>query len=48
MSHMRQCGEDMLRMFVTGGPPVLGGGGMPISSAPSRASPPLLRTTGAG
>src|SRR6478672_3666999 len=29
LSHMRQCGEDILRMFVTGGPPVRGGGGMP-------------------
>src|ERR1700741_4722645 len=29
LSHMRQCGEDVLRMLVTGGPPVLGGGGMP-------------------
>ena len=26
---MRQCGDDVLRMFVTGGPPVRGGGGMP-------------------
>ena len=26
---MRQCGDDVLRMLVTGGPPVLGGGGMP-------------------
>jgi hypothetical protein len=25
----RQCGEDVLRMFVTGGPPVRGGGGIP-------------------
>jgi hypothetical protein len=22
LSHIRQCGEDVLRMFVTGGPPV--------------------------
>ena len=29
LSHMRQCGEDVLRMLVTGGPPVRGGGGMP-------------------
>src|SRR5258705_13525640 len=28
-SHMRQCGDDVLRMLVTGGPPVRGGGGMP-------------------
>jgi hypothetical protein len=26
---MRQCGEDVLRMLVTGGPPVCGGGGIP-------------------
>jgi hypothetical protein len=24
----RQCGDDVLRMFVTGGPPNLGGGGI--------------------
>src|SRR6201982_3210239 len=29
LSHMRQCGEDVLRMLVTGGPAVRGGGGMP-------------------
>jgi len=28
-SHIRQCGEEVLRMLVTGGPPVRGGGGMP-------------------
>ena len=28
-SRPRQCGDDVLRMLVTGGPPVLGGGGMP-------------------
>jgi hypothetical protein len=27
-SHMRQYGDDVLRMFVTGGPPVRGGRGM--------------------
>jgi hypothetical protein len=25
----RQCGEDVFRILVTGGPPNLGGGGMP-------------------
>jgi hypothetical protein len=25
----RQCGDDVLRMLVTGGPPGRGGGGMP-------------------
>jgi len=28
-SQPRQCGDDVLRMLVTGGPPVRGGGGMP-------------------
>ena len=28
LSHMRQCGDDVLRMLVTGGPPVRGGSGM--------------------
>jgi hypothetical protein len=28
-SQLRQCGDDVLRMLVTGGPPVRGGGGMP-------------------
>src|SRR6478672_2441958 len=34
----RQCGDDVLRMLVTGGPPNFGGGGMPqrmvVSSRP--------------
>src|SRR5882672_11691070 len=29
LSQPRQCGEDVLRMLVTGGPAVRGGGGMP-------------------
>ena len=29
LSQPRQCGDDVLRMLVTGGPPVRGGGGMP-------------------
>src|SRR5215510_7755922 len=49
-SQPRQCGDDVLRILVTGGPPVLGGGGMPqriiTSSRPSPSS--VLRTTGAG
>jgi len=28
-SQPRQCGEEVLRMLVTGGPPVRGGGGIP-------------------
>ena len=46
-SHIRQCGDDVLRMLVTGGPPVRGGG-MPqriiVISRPSF----VLRITGAG
>src|SRR5712675_1754003 len=39
-SQPRQCGDDVLRMFVTGGPPALGGGGMPQRiSVISRSSP---------
>ena len=43
-SQLRQCGELVLRMLVTGGPPVRGGGNIPqrIITAPA------LRTTGAG
>jgi hypothetical protein len=44
----RQCGENVLRMFVTGGPPVRGGGGMPQRIIVISCSPPELRTTGAG
>src|ERR1700744_951208 len=29
LSQPRQCGDEVLRMLVTGGPPVRGGGGMP-------------------
>src|SRR6478736_5892541 len=28
LSQPRQCGDDLLRMLVTGGPPVRGGGGL--------------------
>jgi hypothetical protein len=39
---MRQCGEDVLRMFVTGGAPVRGDGGMlQRISTISRSSPAL-------
>jgi hypothetical protein len=48
LSQPRQCGDDVLRMLVTGGPPVRGGGGMPqrimLNSRPASA----LRITGAG
>src|SRR6476659_8118305 len=29
LSQPRQCGDEVLRMLVTGGPPERGGGGMP-------------------
>src|SRR6478752_5942500 len=35
LSQPRQCGDDVLRMLVTGGPPVRGGGGMPQRIIPS-------------
>ncbi len=39
----RQCGDEVLRMLVTGGPPVRGGGGMPQRiMVSSRSSPGLL------
>ena len=47
-SHMRQCGEDVLLMLVTGGPLVRGGGGMPQRIIVISRSPPELRITGAG
>jgi hypothetical protein len=37
LSQPRQCGDDVLRMLVTGGPPVLGGAGCPSASKPVRA-----------
>ena len=47
-SQLRQRGEAVLRMLVTGGPPIFGGGGVPqriiVSSLPSA----VLRITGAG
>jgi hypothetical protein len=47
-SQPRQCGDDVLRMFVTGGPPNFGGGGIPQRIIGSSRSLPTLRTTGAG
>src|SRR6185369_12922081 len=47
LSQPRQCGDEVLRMLVTGGPPVRGGGGMPHRII-VMSSPPELRTTGAG
>jgi hypothetical protein len=37
-----------LRILVTGGPPVRGGGGIPQRIRTSSRSAPALRTTGAG
>jgi hypothetical protein len=47
-SQPRQCGDDVLRMLVTGGPPVLGGGGMPQRISTISSALPALRITGAG
>src|SRR6267143_4761451 len=46
-SHPRQCGDDVFLMFVTGGPPVRGGGGMPQRINVISRSPPELLMTGA-
>src|SRR5689334_439052 len=48
LSQARQCGDDVLRMLVTGGPAVRSGGGMPHRIITISRSPPSLRTTGAG
>src|SRR6185437_12501750 len=42
LSHPRQCGELVLRMFVTGGP-VRGGGGMPQRIVTISSAAPALR-----
>src|ERR1700759_3562914 len=47
-SQPRQCGEDVFRMLVTGGPPVLGGGCMPQRIITISSASPALRITGAG
>ena len=41
-------GEDVLRILVTGGPAVRGGGGIPQRIITISRSPAALRTTGAG
>ena len=48
LSHLRQCGDDVLRMLVTGGPPVRGGGGMPQRIIVISVPASVLRITGAG
>jgi hypothetical protein len=47
-SQPHQCGEEVLRMLVTGGPPNFGGGGIPQRIIVNSRSVPTLRTTGAG
>jgi hypothetical protein len=47
-SQPRQCGEVVLRIFVTGKPPARGGGGMPHRIMTSSRSAPTFLTTGAG
>jgi hypothetical protein len=45
-SQLRQCGEEVLRIFVS--PPVRGGGGMLQRIMTNSRSGPALRTIGAG
>jgi hypothetical protein len=47
-NHMRQCRDDVLRMFVTGGPPVRGAGGMLQRIILNSQPASVLRTIGAG
>jgi hypothetical protein len=47
-SQPRQCGEEVLRMLVTGAPPNFGDGGIPQRIMVSSRSAPALRTIGAG
>jgi hypothetical protein len=47
-SQPRQCDDDVLRILVTGGPPLRGGVGIPQRIVVSSRSASTLRTTGAG
>jgi hypothetical protein len=47
-SQQRQCDDDVLRILVTGGPPLRGGVGIPQRIVVSSRSASTLRTTGAG
>src|SRR3954452_25627175 len=47
-SQPRQCGDEVLRILVTGGPAVRGGGGMPHRIRVISVPVSVLRITGAG
>src|SRR6266566_3273904 len=47
LSQPRHCGDDVLRMLVTGAPPTFGGGGMPQRIMTSSVPLSVFRTTGA-
>lgn len=48
LSQPRQWGDEVLRIFVTGGPPNFGGGGIPHRIKTISRSAPAFLTTGAG
>ena len=48
LSQPRQCDDDVFLMFVTGAPPVRGGGGIPQRIRVISVPASVLRTTGAG
>jgi hypothetical protein len=48
LSQARQCGDEVLRMFVTGKLPARGGGGIPQRIVIISRPLSVLRTTGAG
>src|SRR5258705_13835746 len=48
LSQPRQCGDDVLRMLVPGGPPNFGGGGIPHRIMLNSRPVSVVRTTGAG
>jgi hypothetical protein len=48
LSQPRQCGDEVLRMLVTGGPPVRGGGGMLDSIVTISRTVSVLNIIGAG
>src|SRR5712671_4275009 len=48
LSQARQCGDDVLRMLVTGRPPMRGGGGIPHRIMLNSRPVSVLRSAGAG